>query len=114
MKSLSQINLTEPDRQAASDAARTLRAHFPVEQVILFGSKARGQSSPDSDMDLLILLHGQRPADASRRVWEVLWDVQMRHAVGLSPLVVSADQWRDGPYQAMLLKQEVERDGVLL
>ena len=69
------------------EVSRALKANLPVEEVILFGSKARGDDTCDSDMDLLVLLKGERPADASRRVWEVLWDVQMKHAVGLSPLV---------------------------
>lgn len=96
------------------EASRSLKACLPVEEVILFGSRARGDDTRDSDMDLLVLLKGDRPVDVSRQVWEALWDVQMKYAVGLSPLVVSADQWRNGLYQAMLLKEEIERDGVVL
>ena len=108
------MHLEPPDRLAAIEVSRALKAHLPVEAVILFGSKARGDDTGDSDMDVLILLQGERPADASRRVWDVLWDVQLKYAVGLSPLVVSAEQWHHGLYQATLLKAEIERDGVVL
>lgn len=114
MKQIDQAHLQPPDRLVAMEVARTLKARLPVEEVILFGSKARGDDTRDSDMDVLVLLKGDRPADASRQVWEVLWDVQMKYAVGLSPLVLSAEQWRDGVYQATLLKEEIERDGVVL
>ena len=114
MKEIDQAHLREPDRRMAVEASRAIKARLPVEQVILFGSKARGDDTRDSDMDLLVLISGERPPDASHRVWEALWDVQMRYAVGLSPLVVSADQWREGLYQATLFKDEIERDGVVL
>ena len=114
MKRIDQAHLQPPDRFAAMEVSRSLKARLPVEEVILFGSKARGDDTRDSDMDVLVLLKGDRPADASRQVWDALWDIQMRYPVGLSPLVVSADQWHHGLYQATLLKKEIERDGVVL
>ena len=114
MTSLGTSHLLPADATLAVEAARALRSALPVEQLVVFGSRARGDAEVDSDLDLLVLLKGERSADATRQVWEVLWDVQMKSHVSLSPLVVSADQWRHGPYQATLLKQEVERDGVLL
>ena len=114
MKRIDQVHLQPHDLLAATEVSHLLKTRLPVEEVVLFGSKARGDDNRDSDMDLLVLLKGERPVDASRQVWEVLWDVQMRYSVGLSPLVVAADQWRHGLYQATLLKDEIERDGVVL
>ena len=37
-----------------------LRGAYDVSQVIMFGSRARGDHSPDSDLDLAVVLHGQR------------------------------------------------------
>jgi predicted nucleotidyltransferase len=37
------------------EAARRLRAAAPGAQVILFGSHARGEAGPDSDVDLLVV-----------------------------------------------------------
>lgn len=35
--------------------------------LVLFGSEARGESQPDSDVDLLVLLHG--PVDDDQDEW---------------------------------------------
>jgi uncharacterized protein len=44
-------------RLAAVDAARSLaRSHPEIEGVLLFGSIARGDATPSSDVDLLIVL----------------------------------------------------------
>ena len=37
-------------------------AHFDPIRVILFGSRARGEEGPDSDIDLLVVLDGDAPA----------------------------------------------------
>jgi predicted nucleotidyltransferase len=36
--------------------ADTIASEFRPEKIILFGSHARGQSGPDSDVDLLVLM----------------------------------------------------------
>jgi hypothetical protein len=45
---------------------------FHTRRVVLFGSRARGQSEPDSGIDLLVILDDDAPADkpTSRAGWE--------------------------------------------
>jgi len=45
------------------DLVRKIVARFDPEQIILFGSNARGESGPDSDVDLLVVM----PAKKSKR-----------------------------------------------
>ncbi len=42
---------------------RRIVAQFNPEQIILFGSHARGQAGPDSDVDLLVVM----PVEGSKR-----------------------------------------------
>ncbi len=39
-------------------------AHFHPQRVILFGSRARGDAGPDSDIDLLVVVDDDAPAEA--------------------------------------------------
>jgi len=49
---------------------------FNPERIIMFGSYARGEPTPHSDVDLLIVMEaGERPARRSARVAHVLLDV---------------------------------------
>jgi predicted nucleotidyltransferase len=43
------------DEALIKEAARRLSAAAPDADVILFGSRARGESRPDSDLDLLVI-----------------------------------------------------------
>ena len=46
--------------------------YFQPRRVVLFGSRARGESGPDSDIDLLVILDDDAPADrlTLRSGWE--------------------------------------------
>ena len=46
--------------------------YFHPRRVVLFGSRARGKSGPDSDIDLLVILDDDAPADklTLRAGWE--------------------------------------------
>ncbi len=48
-----------------------------IEDVILFGSRARGDAQPDSDYDLAILLNSDVADD--RGTWRQIWDVAWEH-----------------------------------
>jgi predicted nucleotidyltransferase len=51
---------------------KSIVAHFRPQRVIVFGSVARGESGPDSDLDLLVVLDDDTPAElrSARSVYE--------------------------------------------
>ena len=112
MRTLDEISLSENDRQAVMAAAGILRKQFPVERVVLFGAKARGDADAESDIDLLVLT--SRPiTDADKQAMtEALFDLQLEMEVVISKLVVPLEEWEHGLYQVLPIRQEVEREGV--
>ena len=112
MKTLDAIQLNGRDRQAVEQAAATLRERFPVERVVLFGSKARGDDDAESDIDLLVLT--SRPTSHSEKdqMVEALFPLELDLNVVITPLVVSTEEWEHGLYQVLPIRREVEQDGV--
>ena len=55
MRNLDDLTLKRNERAAIQEATRILKERFPVRDVILFGSKVRGDSDTDSDIDLLVV-----------------------------------------------------------
>jgi predicted nucleotidyltransferase len=102
------------ERSLLSDASSLLRQRFPIAKVVLFGSKARGDAGPDSDLDVLVLTT-RRLSDLERRqILSELYDLSLAAGAFLSPLVVPLDEWASGRASVLPIHREVERDGVLL
>jgi predicted nucleotidyltransferase len=80
------------------EAGRRLARAAPGARVILFGSRARGESRPDSDLDLLVIEPGEvkkRRAESARLRREL-----RSLEVALDVVVVSAshvDEWGNVP-----------------
>jgi predicted nucleotidyltransferase len=112
MRTLNQIRLAPQDRAAIESATKCLRELLPVDRVILFGSKARGDDSADSDIDLLVLTRHSTDGTMRRRALELLYPLEMRQERWFGLLLVSRQDWEQGIYQAMPIRFEIEREGV--
>ncbi len=56
---MAQRTLTTIDQAALDDIVRRIVEVDQPERIILFGSAARGEMGPDSDLDLLVIKSGQ-------------------------------------------------------
>lgn len=112
MKTLDDIALPENERRAIEAAAAALPARVPVSDIVLFGSKARGDSVPDSDIDLLVLTDRRLDGAEERAVVAALFDIGRRFGVVFGPLTVEARSWRQGLHSVLPIHAEVEREGV--
>ena len=93
------------------DSARRIDPHA---EVILFGSRARGEGSAESDYDLLVLCEGDVSACLRQRVRDALYDVGLKYDVVASVFVYSRRQWDSPPWRATPLHERVEEEGVLI
>lgn len=63
-------------------------------RVVLYGSQARGDAGPESDIDLLVVLRDMdSPWEELRRMDELLWRLSFQHHVTLSALPVTEEQF---------------------
>lgn len=95
------------------EAARRLSAAAPGAKVILFGSRARGEERPDSDLDLLVISEGEidHPRAEASRLRRELRGL----GVGLDLLVVSAshvEEW--GHFEGSLVHEALAEGRVLV
>lgn len=83
-------------------------------EVVLYGSRARGDATDESDYDLLIISDSQVTIEAEDRFRRALYDLQLETATVITVLMVNRDQWDAPLSRAMPLHQNIERDGISL
>lgn len=80
--------------------------------LILFGSRARGDAEPLSDLDVIVILEGM-VSDADRDyVSECAWEAGFDSGIVVVPVVFSRQEWETGPESRSLLVQAVKAEGV--
>lgn len=86
----------------------------PDAQAILFGSEARGDARPDSDIDLLILVDKDRVSLSDESyITDDLYNIEFETGVMINPKVITRKQW-DLAGKFTLFYQNVMKEGVLL
>jgi predicted nucleotidyltransferase len=80
---------------------------------LLFGSRARGEAEPDSDIDGLVVMSSAEP-EIRREIRHLAMEVWLEHDIYLSTRVWSEAHWRKLRELGTLLYQNIRRDGISL
>lgn len=66
----------QPQRETLARCLEAMNRALPLRRVILFGSHARGEARPDSDVDLCLVADGaERQLEAASKFTEAIWDI---------------------------------------
>jgi uncharacterized protein (UPF0332 family)/predicted nucleotidyltransferase len=100
------------DRPLLTQILEAVHSVEPHAQVILFGSRARGDATPESDWDLLILLDGSNDAGRQDAIRSRLFTLQLESAESITQIVHSRDEWESVLSQVDPFHANVEDDGI--
>ncbi len=81
-------------------------------QMVVYGSQARGDAEPGSDIDVLVILKGPvNPGDEIERTGETVAKLSLQHVAVISCLFMDEDRFmhRNGP-----LLRNIRREGIAL
>jgi predicted nucleotidyltransferase len=103
--------LSDSDRRIAREFRRRLTDLVPVLDLRVFGSRARGDAAPDSDMDVFIELEQVTP-ELRQRISEIAWQVGFELDQVICTVVATQEQLENGAMGASPLVLNIEREGV--
>ena len=106
---------SDDTRESGCAGLDRLRREFSnqILQVFLFGSKARGDSDPWSDIDILIVFP-QEGWPLRRQVSTIAADVSLEHNVLIGPRVIGRERWERMRRHGFSLYRNVVAEGVPL
>jgi uncharacterized protein (UPF0332 family)/predicted nucleotidyltransferase len=115
MQSPNLAHLKANDRQAVEAFVEALRRDLENRLLLLalFGSKARGDDLPDSDIDFLVVTDGE-PRDLERRLNSLTTDTDLEFGVLINTLVFGRERWTDFAGRRAAFWLNAQRDGMLM
>ena len=113
MNSLDKLNINNREKTAIIEASRLLREKFQVKEVVLFGSKARGDDDMESDIDLLVLTDEPVTWSERKEINDSLYEIQLKYDVIISPLITTVSTWNDGVFSVLPIHDEISTQGII-
>lgn len=112
---LSTAPLSTTERAALEAYVYRLRDELgsAIVELRLFGSKARGESSPESDIDVLVVMEEVTP-QLKNHVVDLAFDINLEHRVLISPVVFSREQREHHLWRVTHFGRATMREGIPL
>ncbi|MEM7204718.1 MAG: nucleotidyltransferase domain-containing protein [Planctomycetota bacterium] len=109
------LTLTPAEHLAVSEfvAATRVLLGDDLHEIRLFGSRARGEGTADSDLDLTVIV---TPTGRSRRyeVSDCAYDIGLRHSVLLAPTVITRERLDELRARERRFAADLDREGIPL
>lgn len=99
-------------KQIIKQIKQAVHEKEPGAEIILYGSRSRGDAVPESDWDFLILVDGPINDERIDRIRHRLYEIEWESGEVISSVVRSREEWSSEAYQAMPFHQRVLQEGI--
>lgn len=86
----------------------------PDAEIILYGSRSRGDAVRESDWDFLVVVDGPIRDERTDIIRHRLYEVEWESGEVISSIVRNREQWNSVLYQSMPFHQRVVQEGIRL
>jgi len=103
--------MTPKEKTAVGELKRALQQHYGVTSVLIYGSKARGDDSPDSDIDVMIVLNDYTP-EIENSIDELVYNINLACDCLISVVIFGRRELEEGPMSESPLYKRILAEGV--
>ena len=113
-KTLKKTELRNNEREALKELKEKILERFPDVRIVLYGSKARGDSDIESDIDLLILVESKVDTKLEEEIFHISYEIELKYDVVFGEIIENKDFWSTPLANAMPLHWNIDREGIAL
>jgi len=115
MKSYKDWKKEHPEsKDLLNNIGKEVHSIAPQAEIILYGSRARGDNNLTSDWDLLILVDQPLNRALITNLKNRLYDLELETDTVLTSIVRTRDEWNSPRYSVLPFKRTVQQEGVSL
>lgn len=92
----------------------TIFAVSPAPEVILYGSRARGDARIDSDWNLVVLTDEEHTRDGDTGISDALYDLELETGTVIVTIGFSKAHWNSPRRKATPFHERVTKEGIFL
>jgi predicted nucleotidyltransferase len=106
--------MTEKESEIIRQFKSLIENLLHVCSMTVFGSRARGDNNPDSDLDVLVVIDESETWDRLMYIYDCAYDLSLENGIIISPSVFSRDRWENSPERSSLLSMAIKKEGILV
>jgi predicted nucleotidyltransferase len=105
--------IRDSDRRIVSEFRSRLEAIIPILDLRVFGSRARGDATEESDLDVFIKIT-ELDRSCREKISDLAWEVGFKYDLVISTFVVTEAQVKRGAIGASPLLSKVLQEGIIV
>ncbi len=105
------ILLKENEERAITSLKEILSKKFNLIELRLFGSKARGESTQESDLDVMIEI-AESNYDIRSQIYDIIFEINLENDTFISSTIFSKKELEDGPMGESPIYKIIHKEGV--
>lgn len=105
------LALKKNEEKAIRILKEALSKRFNIIDLRIFGSKVRGEDTPESDIDVMIEIDEWNP-DIKSQIYDIVFDINLANDTFISTTIFSKKEIEDGPMSESPIYKVIQREGV--
>ena len=103
--------MNDKDLQIVERFKELVSKKVKIHELKVFGSRARGDANPESDLDVLVVVE-QLDHTIERYISDCAWEAGFPEDVIVMPVAISLDTLRNSPIRESVFIKNVYREGI--
>jgi predicted nucleotidyltransferase len=103
--------MSQEDRKILNKFTSLVRKRFADAKVWVFGSRARGDATWESDFDVFVVL-SEVDQKAERWIRDIAWEVGFENERVITTILIDREQFENGPMSESTIVDNILREGI--